>query len=478
MRVLEIALLVIEGLAFVSLAAPLPPEARWLRLAAPLAPLVAGLQSAVERPRWQMVPAYVLSGVLAAAWLLQRAATAGDFAAPSWIHWIVVPLGALSLVLSVALPVAFPVFRLPRPTGPFAIGTTTYHWVDVERHDVFSEDPKARREVMVQVWYPAEAGRSAPRAPYTPNAAILGPLARLMRAPEFVLRHLALVTTDAIVDAPVAPAMPAYPLLLFSHGRGGFRGHNTAQVQELASHGYVVAAIDHPHVAAGVAFPDGRVTPFDPRMYDPQHVGHPPLLDQVLTSLAKDLVLALDRLSALDPGETNSVLAGRLDLDRVAAFGVSLGGAVAAEACFLEPRLRACLAMDVFMPADVARSGLRQPLLLITHDAATMRQVGWSEADIDETHTTVRAALEHATGDRYLALVPGMYHGDFSDLPFMTPLASRLGLSGALAAERAHRIVSAYQLAFFDRYLKGRPTTLLDGPSAQYPEVLLDVHRP
>jgi hypothetical protein len=58
-------------------------------------------------------------------------------------------------------------------------------------------------------------------------------------------------------------------VLIFSHGRGGYRQHNTMQVEELVSHGYIVAAIDHPYAATGVVFPDGRIAAFDPRMFDP-----------------------------------------------------------------------------------------------------------------------------------------------------------------------------------------------------------------
>ena len=477
MRLLEIVLLAVEALALVALAAPLPAPMRWLRLIAPLAPLVAGVQVAVERPRWQMVPAYVLSVLLLAAWLVQRTVVRGGPAGPGWIAWVAISLGALGLALSIALAVVFPVFRLPHPTGPHGIGTVTYHWVDAERSDVFSDDPAARREVMVQIWYPAVNDPSAPRVPYVRNAAILGPLARLVHAPTFVLRHLALVATDAVADAPVSADARPYPLLLFSHGRGGFRAHNTAQVQDLASHGYIVATIDHPGAAAGVEFPDGRVAPFDPRMYDPERVGHPPFLDRALRFLAEDVVFVLDRLTALSRAP-DGILAERLDLERVGIFGVSLGGAIGVEACHLDPRIGACLAMDVFVPADVLRSGLRQPLMLMTRDARTMQHEGWAQADIDETQTTVRAAFADPSSDRYLALVPGMFHGDFADLPFMTPIASRLGLSGSIAARRAHRIVTAYMLAFFDRYLKGRATTLLDGPSAEFPEVFIETRRP
>lgn len=153
------------------------------------------------------------------------------------------------------------------------------------------------------------------------------------------------------------------------------------------------------------------------------------------------------------------------------------------EACRLERRLRAGLLMDAFMPAEVVRAGLQQPIMWITRDADTMRLErrragGWSEPSIDEHLTTMRSVYERLPGDGYYVQVPGMFHLDMTDAPLLSPLVSKLGLSGPIGVQRAHRIVNAYSLAFFDRHLKGRPAALLDGPAEQYPEVLLETRRP
>jgi len=258
-------------------------------------------------------------------------------------------------------------------------------------------------------------------------------------------------------------------VLIFSPGRGGFRQHNTLQVEELVSHGYVVAAIDHPYAAAGVVFPDGRRAAFDPRMADGAFV------DGMVGYLTQDALFTLRQLATLDQADPSDILTGRLDLQRAGIFGVSLGGEVGAEACRLEPRLRACLAMDVWMPPSVVQGGLKQPTMFITRDAASMRLEGWSEVDVDRTQDTLRATFERLSARGYLVRVPGMFHADFSDAALLSPLTSWLGLTGPIDAHRAQRIVGAYSLAFFDRHLKGRPAALLDGPAERYPEVQLEV---
>jgi hypothetical protein len=189
--------------------------------------------------------------------------------------------------------------------------------------------------------------------------------------------------------------------------------------------------------------------------------------------LAADVGFVLDRLTAVNGSDPLGVLTGRIDLRRAGAFGLSLGGEVVAEACRTDPRLLACLPMDVWMPADVLRDGLHRPTMWITRDAATMRSEGWTDADVDRTLGTITAAFDGLSGDGYLVQVPGMFHQDFSDAPFLSPLTGLLGITGPIGAERAHLVVSSYTAAFFDRHLRGLPAPLLDGPSDAFPDAVL-----
>ncbi len=425
-----------------------------------------------------MVPAYALSGLFAIAWLLLNLASGIGSIQRMVLHpleiGLFVGLAVLGLIVSIALPMILPVFHFPKPTGPYAIGTLTYHWVDTSRPELFTVDPNVQRELMVQVWYPARSEPSMPRAPYLPHPEILAPVARLMHLPSFIFGHLKYVTTNAVPAAPVADSESGYPVLIFLSGRLGYRQSNTFQVEELVSHGYIVAAIDQPYAAAGVVFPDGRLVGMDPRMYDPTHPGHPAFFDTVIPFLAQDVSFTLDQLAALNRSDPNGILTGQLDLTHAGIFGVSLGGIETGEACLQDPRLRACLVMDAFMPADVVRSGLHQPTMWISRDAKTMQREGWAQADIDETQTTMRAVYQSLPGDGYLVLVPGMFHLNFTDAPHFSPFFPVVGLTGPLDAKRGFDIVNAYSTAFFDQELKGQPSVLLNGPSKQYPEVLFE----
>jgi hypothetical protein len=271
---------------------------------------------------------------------------------------------------------------------------------------------------------------------------------------------------------------------------------NTFQVEELVSHGYIVAAIDHPYTTAVVVFPDGRratmppveqVQPLVRSSYIPPEQT-PTLNGQVLEGgsiipyLAQDVVFTLDQLAALNQADPNGILTGRLDLQSAGIFGMSLGGIVAGEGCRLEPRLRACLVMDAAMPTDVVRTGLKQPAMWITRDAETMRLErqragGWPEDEIIAHLTSMRAVFESLPGDGYFVQVPGIFHINFTDVPSWTPLARLLGVSGPIGVRRAHTIINAYAVAFFDRHLRGLTAPLLDRPSDRYPEVLIETRR-
>ena len=343
MRPFEILLLIADFLAFFSRVVPLPASVRWMRLFAPAALLAAIVQVLVEGSRWQMIPAYVLAGLFCLVWLAQIAAPAGLDAGRLWIRIPLMALRILLLAISTGLPLVFPVFHLPQPTGPYAIGTLTYHWVDRDRPEMFTAATDDRRELVVQIWYPAVDAPSAPRASYIPDARALAPLARMIHLPGFFLDQLQYVKTHAIPAAPAA-GQSSDPVLIFSAGRGGFRQESTRMFEELVSHGYIVAAIDSPYASSGVVFPDGRLVTIDPRLLPGPSGGFPADLEffdtVVVPYLAQDVSFTVDQLTVLNQADPNGVLTGRLDLQRIGMFGPSLGGLVGAEACYRDSRLQ------------------------------------------------------------------------------------------------------------------------------------------
>ncbi|MEU7042721.1 hypothetical protein AB0A77_16885 [Streptomyces varsoviensis] len=237
---------------------------------------------------------------------------------------------------------------LPAPGGPYPVGTRAFPLLAPGRADPWQAG--RRRELMVQVWYPAAARtEDAPAARYlTPSVA-----AHVLRmwaeegeefGPE-VEEALAGVRVHAVDGAPVASGPPVgsgllvasgppWPLVLFSPGLGEYRAGLTALAEDLASRGYVVASVDHPGDAAAVEFPDGRLVPHR----EPEGGAAGELETHYLPTRVADLQFVLDRLLA--PG---SPWHGLLDPARIGVAGHSLGGAAAAELARVDAQLDAQL---------------------------------------------------------------------------------------------------------------------------------------
>jgi predicted dienelactone hydrolase len=476
MRPFELILLAGNLLALALLALPQSRRTRWPLLAAGAAMLVALAQVLIEGARWQMLPAYALAGLLLLAALVLRRPPGrrNHTAGRRLVTAAAIAAAVLVMAVSVALPMSVPMFQFPDPGGPYGIGTLTYHWTDPDRADF--GDPAARREIMVQLWYPADPDAKGERDGYIQDEMRFGGLPGTS-LPGFFSNHLKDVRTHAIRAAPVAAGTGRFTVLSFAPGAEGLRQHNTFEVEALVSRGYVVAAIDHPRAAREVVFPDGRRVEFDPNLVDvPRFLREPGSGDPVFDYLASDVSFALDQLAAIDRSDPDGVLTGRLDLDRTGMFGVSLGGLVAAEACRTDPRIRACIIMDVFVPQDVLATGLDRPTMILTRDADSMRAEGWPDWEIELHLGTMRQLYEGVRSDAYFVSIPGMFHVNYTDFPYTiaAPVARAMHLIGPIDFRRGHAIVNAWTLAFLDEYLRDEPGSLLDGPSDDYPEVSVE----
>ncbi|MBL7162268.1 MAG: hypothetical protein ISS57_06655 [Anaerolineales bacterium] len=209
------------------------------------------------------------------------------------------------------------------------------------------------------------------------NAEVMGPaIADYLVLPSFSLDHLTYAESHAYKNAPLAGSQDTYPLLLFSHGWNGFRAQNSFQVEELASHGYVVVAPDHTYGAVTTVFSDGRVAGNNPQAL-PFGAGLPinefrPIAKKLVRQWAEDLGFILDRLSQDYSGIQLGLLSGRLDLENVGVLGHSTGGGAAIEFCAQDSRCAAVFGMDPYMTPvseDVLTKGISQPLLAMFSQA-------------------------------------------------------------------------------------------------------------
>jgi len=334
----------------------------------------------------------------------------------------------------------FPDVSLPAPTGPYSIGTRIEVVVDSTRIERLGPDSGGPRVLRVRYWYPASAAEGDP-VPYMdgPTAATW---VERHGFPEGFERK---VRTHARADVNLAAREGAWPLLLFSHGMSWPAAMYQSFLEELASHGYVIAAVDHTGYSDAIVFPDGRVASFTAWSgpTDSEEARRARLAAHMPTWVA-DLRSALDAIAgeraAGDP------FFGSIDDTRVGAFGHSYGGGATARLMEADPRVVATVNLEgSAYSAHTLPFVVREPLLHLVG--------GYNEADL--------VATEFAPDDAplYEVVVHGTFHSTFSDLIYLHAVKAdeewirrhRFDLEPA----RALRIANDYLLAFFDRYVKG-----------------------
>lgn len=386
-----------------------------------------------------------------------------------------------------------PVMELPAPTGEYAIGRTSFYWKDYSRQEVMTDDPYDFRELRVQIWYPAEPEPKASPAPYLSDHEALKRVLARDNA------RLASVRTHTIEEAKLSNAQSRFPVLIFLHGAGSKGAFYSSIIEELVSHGYIVAAIDHTYDSFCIAFPDGRVVrqsdKFAKLMTLPAgDEGREQFIISRYDVLAEDAVFVLNQLGKLNAEKDGGRFARRFDLSRLGVFGHSLGGPSAGRACQIDLRFNAGLNLDGVSKArpfilDAKGRGPEQPFMFISSPRPNADDI--SEARLAEwktTRTELRArwaALGIDQDEHLKAVKSGSYrvtstkinHSRFTDNAFINQniIADRTKLS---TSSIAMQIIRDYSRAFFDKHLLNKKVPLLDGPSRDYPEVILEIIRP
>jgi predicted dienelactone hydrolase len=337
--------------------------------------------------------------------------------------------------------------------GPYRVGVKTLHLTHRAQVDVLAFDPARSaplrdRVLGVELWYPAH-----PR----PGAAAVTYQASLPAEPPAPRAHFS-VSGVAIRDAP--PAGAGFPLVIVSHGYSNDPLAMTWLTENLASKGYVVAAIRHE----------------DPPITERSKIAQPLLrraLDIAYVALRLRRMLAAERL---------------IDEQRTALIGYSMGGygVLTAAGATLDPAgppakrvpgelllpyarggamqelvsvkgLRAVVAIS---PAGTAAAwgadGLRSltvPLLLIAGDHdRTVNYATGARAIFDMAFNAPRYLLTFKEGGHSIGLNPApdaMRQRLWDQDWFEDPVWRK---------ERINAINAHFITAFLDRYVKGDET--------------------
>ncbi len=383
--------------------------------------------------------------------------------------------------------------HFPQPSGSYKIGKVHLHFIDDHRVDPFPGAEGKNRDVPIMIWYPADEIGSQPPELYMKPADITN-FVKFDKIYKLGFGKVFRIQTNSYKGIPISAKEAQFPVIIFNHGFTSFLEQNTAQMEYLASYGYIVVSIGHPY--DGVAsYPDGRSIPMDNSKREsltkedrkkqkedikqmmkiskklqtkdlpfnelehltktfltiPSSYGD---MNEKIEVWVADVLFIIDVLEKLNTGVIESIFQGKFDLENgIGAFGHSYGGATSILAPCIDDRLSCGINLDGSMYGGFnEKYTYQKPFLFI---------------EGGETGVMSRYFFEINQNDSYLAAVKNATHMDFSDMSLFGKnwLSKLIKLSGKIDGDRLQRIVNSFVKAFFDRYIKKIDAPLLDSDS-------------
>ena len=251
----------------------------------------------------------------------------------------------------------------------------------------------------------------------------------------------------------------AYPLIVYIPAWGGSRDENDVLLSDIASEGFVVAALDD----VSRDPPDPALDPVDDAVrlapFPAQNVAAFPEVSERRTRLGYGKQMRL--LEALTHLPSGTPVAA-IDFSRIGIVGFSFGGAVATVMLAKDPRIAAAVNLDGWVVHTPAAAGLTHPYLAL-YGKVDFRpflvRIGVSKKDLSGSRDDFRAllALSRSSGSE-VHLIDGVGHTDFSDRLYEAGRWKRWRpwRMNIIQPDRMHAIVEAYLIPFLQEHVAGQ----------------------
>ena len=274
-----------------------------------------------------------------------------------------------------------------------------------------------------------------------------------------------------------------FPLIVFSHGAFGYYQSNTSTYMELASNGYVVAALDHPHHAFFTKDTDGKTVIVDMDFMNTALTLNNEMSAEKQYELytdwmalrTADMDLAVNEIKAaaaagavggswaVSDKEAGNVLAalGITDAAKIGLMGHSMGGATSVELGRTRNDIAAVIDLDGTMLGEY--TGVENGELTVRNDPYAVPVLefnNWESYNDNEEYADEGRAypnvelIAHAEAG-FSVNVRGTQHMDFTDLPMLSPFLGKMLGSGERDTKETMTLVNSLVLDFFNCYLKG-----------------------
>jgi dienelactone hydrolase len=380
--------------------------------------------------------------------------------------------------------------QLPAPTGEYGIGLSIFDWTDTSRPETQSDKVGGHRELLVHLFYPIDKKTAGTRCDYFPHLKEVETFEERFSKNFFRESYgrsyetISRIKSHAIKDARPLGGEQRFPVLIFSHGGGIPVLFYTAIIENLVSHGYVVAAVEHSYDGATVVFPDGRIITQSGWDQDSKRTKKERARFHAERHRAGsfDNQFVLDQLERLDSGRLKGVphgLRGRLDTNKVGALGHSLGGMISVVSGHDDKRFQFCLNLDGGLDPGSTYGALSRPVVAMYGDNRrpqrpdeTREAFEKRRASRDRFVKNLKAEYAGAPRGSYLLLVdsPGFSHFSYYDFPNEQAEQAPWRATPEQWA-RNQRIILDCTLAVVDAHVRSERPKVFDVLQKQFPEV-------
>ncbi|KAK9411025.1 platelet-activating factor acetylhydrolase [Crotalus adamanteus] len=325
----------------------------------------------------------------------------------------------------------------------------------------------------LRLYYPSQNDMNYEDTKWIPSKEYYSGLSRFLNMywiiGEFILSHyFGSVTSPAKWNAEFKTG-EKYPLIIFSHGLGGFRTLYSAICIEMASRGFVVAAVEHRDQSSSATYyykedPTIGIKRKPPALHkewifyrklkpDENEFS---LRRQQVQQRADECIRALDLLLEINSGNPIknilplnfnwSLLKDSIDLQKIAAMGHSFGAATVIETLSKDTRFKCGVALDAWMLplSDEVYPKVHQPLLFINSE-----KYQWALNILE------MKKLNYKGRERKMITIEGSVHQSFPDFTFLTGkiIGKIFKLRGDIDPQTAIDISNKASLAFLQKHL-------------------------
>lgn len=360
---------------------------------------------------------YILLAVLLLLIVFRVISAKRELMKKGWLKRTVNVIITIAIVIITCAVVLFPNLNSVKTTGKYSYASQVLELTDTSRIEEFKSDGSPRK-LSVLVYYPDENGI----------------------------------------------AENTCPLLVFSHGGISTKTSNLSLYKELASHGYVVASIDHTYHALSTEIDGMKIHIDSGYMRELRDEDSHSDIENSYSCFQKwmklrtdDIDFVIDTFIEKSMNEGNSFYS-LIDADRIGVAGHSLGGSAALGAARQRDDIKAVLALESPYMCDITGiEGDEFTWDTTPYNCAVMNiysDSGYALIGTDNKYMQNKNHLKNSGNIRY-CYIEGSNHYTLTDLVRTSPvLCALLGGGYKRSGYETLEIINQESLTFFNQNLK------------------------